>query len=258
MNYTLTDLEQSKFQNLFLDNYKSPLEDLSKSYWLYGNSATGKTTAAIEFATRWTIDKSPNFNLDISLEEIRDKFTIPYFISERQLTELFYTKNDQSDLKTKKYHTRELLAITDRLVVIDDLGFSQNNQFAKNEISQFLKTRFENKLQTVVTTNLVGNKLTDLYDTRLFAHLQLRVQDGSLQKINARDIIRQSLNFDINKFKKPEPAHKTTPEAQNPSLERQKGVMRGICQRNPKLARELARNNSQANFWKSYIKQVTN
>ncbi|MCR4943421.1 MAG: ATP-binding protein [Clostridium sp.] len=112
-----------------------------------------------------------------------------------------YKTSDEliSDLRKIRFnndkHLEELLTSCD-LLIIDDLGAEQRNDFSITELFNLLNKRLLNNKKMLISTNLSLSDITKLYSERIYSRL---IGDFKLCKFYSEDI-RITLNLKKNNY----------------------------------------------------------
>lgn len=114
---------------------------------------------------------------------------------------IIYKTSDEliSDLRNIRFnndkHSEELLTNCD-LLIIDDLGAEQRNDFSITELFNLLNKRLLNNKKMLISTNLSLADITKLYSERIYSRL---IGDFRLFKFYSEDI-RITLNLKKNNY----------------------------------------------------------
>ena len=114
---------------------------------------------------------------------------------------VLYKTSDEliSDLKNIRFnndkHLEQLLTSCD-LLIIDDLGAEQRNDFSITELFNLLNKRLLHNKKMLISTNLSLADITKLYSERIYSRL---IGDFKLCKFYSEDI-RITLNLKNNRY----------------------------------------------------------
>jgi len=165
-------IEKQSFENFDLewyrddpDNYNRMKSNLAiaKSYvknfpgsgnnlLLVGNTGTGKTHISTAIAREII-----HMGYDVVYDSIHN------IISDFE-ADKFRSSYSQTESRGEKYLECDLL-------IIDDLGTEFSNQFTISCIYNLLNTRMNRGKATVISTNLLGEELSDKYEGRIYSRL---------------------------------------------------------------------------------------
>lgn len=129
-------------------NFIKDFADLNENLLFYGNSGTGKT-----------------FLSHCIAKELLDK---GFFVVYRTAEELI------QNLKTVRFendNTLEELLVDCDLLVIDDLGTEQINDFSKTELFNILNKRLLKRKKMLISTNYTLKELSKTYSERITSRL---------------------------------------------------------------------------------------
>lgn len=172
-----TTLANARFENYITDepeakqNYETMMRFANDiingqvfNIWLYGRPGVGKSH--LSYSLLYYVNESKKnwaclfIDLDEMLRRIRDSF------------------NNPDSIYTEQYYTN-LLSEVD-LLVIDDLGAETGNENTDKQASDFTGrilravANARQEKSTIITTNLPGQKLLEMYDNKTISRLSKR------------------------------------------------------------------------------------
>jgi len=134
--------------------------DPKVSYFLHGKAGTGKTFTSLQIAKNWIKEgsKITGKNLD----------DILYLQFHRFIDLVKSARNsfgDGEDNYRNKMKIKELYDLP--LLIIDDLGTEKNTEFVDEIIFDLVNFRYENRLQTIFTSNFSLSEIETKYHERI-------------------------------------------------------------------------------------------
>lgn len=174
-----------KWRNLFnSEQQRTGKTDLNQSFMLLGDSGIGKTHESILFLRDWCLKQFPGGYQTYLYRQL------PEFIEMHKFSDYVREANGFND--ETKYGARNRLKNIKEcsLLIFDDLwienGTDRENKNLKNELFEIFDFRFNEGLQTVVTTNNTVLELENCYEKRFVSRLKGLCQLGTL--INQKDL----------------------------------------------------------------------
>ncbi len=164
-------LERQSFENFSLDyytgedkytmqanlqickNYANEFGENSPSLFMYGGTGLGKTHLSTAIAAR-VIEKG---------------FDVQYVTAQNLISDFIFERyhrsfGDNSQVRTDKYFEAELL-------IIDDFGTEENNQFSVSAFYNLINSRYNQSKATIISTNFPQQILKDRYAERITSRL---------------------------------------------------------------------------------------
>ena len=152
----------NKLKKRSLDNYNLNI-DLNEyninptfSYFLYGQAGNGKTTLALQIAKQFF--KLIN-NSSVTFIKLFD------LIEESKKAQQFGEDGYQYRKNIEWYKTVPLL-------ILDDFGTEKHTEFVEATIYDIIDARYENCLQTVITSNYSISDIKQTYHARIGDRIQ--------------------------------------------------------------------------------------
>ena len=127
---------------------------------LSGNAGTGKTYTAISIIKYLCSTKTEFFPYKLTKGEFE-------FIMCR---EVFDHLKSLYSMNSSDSSAKERLAKV-RLLVIDDLGATRNNEWQQEVLLAFIDERYQNLRPTIFTTNLSREGIKEVFDQRIASRL---------------------------------------------------------------------------------------
>ena len=150
-------------------------EDTGTSFLFIGPTGLGKTHLSSAVA-----------------KSVIDRGFDVFYITAAQMIYDFESKrfsknmNDNSVNDTERYYTADLL-------IIDDLGTEQKNQFTMSVVYEIINYRMINRKSVIINTNLMQKELLERYDERITSRILgtympvlFRGKDIRMQKISTK------------------------------------------------------------------------
>ena len=140
-----------KICSKYAENFKSAKED-NLGLMLYGEPGNGKTHAVSCIANYLMLRGIPTICVSINkmLERIKETYSS------------YGKEGEETVLKS--------LSNAD-LLIIDDLGTEQKNEWSSAKIYNIMDSRYRNGLPTIITTNINLKDLKDMYQKRTYDRL---------------------------------------------------------------------------------------
>lgn len=136
---------------------KQPPMDSIHNYYLYGSVSTGKTV----FAGQVFFDRHKESYMD------NVPFAAEFVVVPELLLKLRASFQDNMEKHLIDYYSQL------DLLILDDLGVDKCSDWVKQTLYLILNRRYENKLQTIITSNLSLNMLAKWFgDERLSRRIQ--------------------------------------------------------------------------------------
>ena len=148
------DIGSEKIFNIcskYASNFTKAKED-NLGLMLYGEPGNGKTHAVSCIANYLMLRGTPTICVSINkmLERIKETYSS------------YGKEGEETVLKS--------LSNAD-LLIIDDLGTEQKNEWSASRIYNIIDSRYRNSLPTIITTNININDLEDMYHKRTYDRL---------------------------------------------------------------------------------------
>ena len=131
----------------FVDSFGSDYQNL----FLYGNTGLGKT-----------------FLSHCIAKELMDRHFFVVYFSAAEFFDMAGDRHFRRDSQADALYKR---AVGAYLVILDDVGTEVPNGFSVSALFTFLNRRAENRLATIISTNLTLEQFKDIYGERIFSRL---------------------------------------------------------------------------------------
>jgi DNA replication protein DnaC len=155
-----TNLTQIRMLRALSESYARGFPGQTRSHLFWGNPGTGKTYMAVCIAKEVV-------NRAVSVLFIRISDLLETFTAYRTIMLSFSPDEARlAELKAK----RDLI-LNGGLLVIDELGIEAKSPNTTADLLQIVGTRTQQKLPTLITTNLSLPDLQKTYDNRLYSRL---------------------------------------------------------------------------------------
>lgn len=192
---TLSLINQQSYNlNLSDSWFNSLIPDVTCSYFLSGNPGSGKTAIALQLAKKW---------LKIVEADQDSEQSLVRFVTFMDLVETARKTNADGEVayqaKQKLNYIREV-----PLLILDDIGTEKQTEYVDQLIYDFVNSRYENRKQTVFTSNFSIQEISNKYHPRIASRIIGMCGDTNIistPKVDYRASHNVTATTDIQQFK---------------------------------------------------------
>lgn len=179
----LTPRNQQNYEKDFRAEFKL---DLSKSYFIHGNTGIGKTFQSIQFVKFW-LEKQ---GLEGDEQTRSAKFCS--FLDLVKIARIAATNSSEEGWNARK----NLDFIKDvELLVLDDIGVEKHTDFIQETVYDTINHRYEHLKQTIITSNFDLKEIGEKYHARIASRIAGMCEVATTQNqkdLRAEEIVKQA------------------------------------------------------------------